>query len=38
MLILAKNIIFDMPFNTLMWVALATFAPGLFFAVYISKV
>jgi hypothetical protein len=34
MIILSNNIAIDMPLNTLMWAALATFAPWLFFAIY----
>jgi hypothetical protein len=28
---------FDLPVNVLMWLALSTFAPWLFFAIYASK-
>jgi hypothetical protein len=34
MLILTNNTAIDMPLNTLMWAALATFAPWLFFVIY----
>lgn len=36
MIILTDNIVFDMPLNTLVWIALATFVPWLFFAVYVA--
>jgi hypothetical protein len=28
---------FDLPVNVLMWLALATFVPSIFFAIYASK-